>query len=132
MVIQLCCTFLGPSGNTTTFEGVPPGYYNLRVAALANNKEARVYRRVYVPANSNTCSVNLINAGVVVNGNSATVEFLAVGAATSFKCRLDKGCIDTCEYTCSGQSDRLLCYCAVSVKPWLPCIICCLRSCSIA
>ena len=45
---------------------------------------------------SNTCSVNLINAGVVVNGNSATAEFLAVGAATSFKCRLDKGRTDTC------------------------------------
>ena len=116
MVVHLCCTFLGPSGSTTTFEGVPPGYHNLRVTALANKKKARVYRRVYVPANSNTCSVNLINAGLVVNGNSVTVEFLAVGAATSFKCKLDKGETDTCEYTCSGNSDRLWCYCAISVK----------------
>ena len=94
----MCCKFPGPLGNTTTFEGVRPGYYNLRVTALANNKEARVYRRVYVPTNSNTCSVNLINSGVVVNGNSATVEFQAVGAATGFKCRLDNGYFDTCEY----------------------------------
>lgn len=96
----MCCEFLGPPGNTTTFEDVPPGYYNLRVTALTDTEEARFSRKVYVPANSNTCSVNLINAGVVVKDDSATAEFQAVGPATSFRCRMDKGRTDTCEYKC--------------------------------
>ena len=96
----MCCEFLGPPGNTTTFEGVRPGYYNLRVTALTDREEARFSRKVYVPANSNTCSVNLINAGVVVKDDSATAEFQAVGPATSFRCRMDKGRTDTCEYKC--------------------------------
>ena len=96
----MCCEFPGPPGNTTTFEGVPPGYYNLRVTAITDREEARFSRKVYVPRNSNICSVNLINAGVVVNDDSATAEFQAVGAATSFRCRMDKGRTNTCEYKC--------------------------------
>ena len=103
----MCCELPGPPGSTTTFEGVSPGYYNLHVTAQADEEEVTVSWKVYVPADSNTCSVNLINAGVVVNDNSATAEFLAVGTTTSFKCRLDKGRTDTCEYKCLCSARKM-------------------------
>ena len=35
------------------------------------------------------CGVNLINEGVVVEGNNVTAQFIGVGSATSHLCRLD-------------------------------------------
>ena len=48
-------------------------------------------------ANPNMCTVHLINDGVTVNGNTATVEFASVGPATTFQCSLDSQSFSACE-----------------------------------
>ena len=44
-----------------------------------------------------TCTVHLINDGVTVNGNTATVEFASSGPATTFQCSLDNWGFSACE-----------------------------------
>ena len=48
-------------------------------------------------ANPNICTVHLINDGVTVNGNTATVEFASSGPATTFQCSLDGQGFTACE-----------------------------------
>ena len=48
-------------------------------------------------ANPNICTVHLINDGVTVNGNTATVEFASAGPATTFQCSLDSQSFSACE-----------------------------------
>ena len=48
-------------------------------------------------ANPNICTVHLINDGVTVNGNTATVEFASSGPTTSFQCSLDRQSFTACE-----------------------------------
>ena len=48
-------------------------------------------------ANPNICTVHLINDGVTVNGNTATVEFASSGPATTFQCSLDGQGFSACE-----------------------------------
>ena len=43
--------------------------------------------RIVVPSDSDSCSAHLTNHGVTVVGNSATVEFDAVGGKKSFHCK---------------------------------------------
>ena len=102
LILTLIVTvLLGPPGSTTTFQNLLSGYYNLRVTATtADGEEAEVSWKMYIPIASTTCSVNLINAGLVVNGTQATVEFQAVGAATGFKCKVDNGPFDP--YPCKN------------------------------
>lgn len=69
-------------------------------ATTAVGEKAEVSWRVYMPTASTTCSVNLINAGLVVNGAQATIEFQAVGAATGFRCKVDDGPLDPCKNAC--------------------------------
>ena len=100
LITLIVTVLLGPPGSTTTFQNVLSGYYNLRVTATtADGEEAEVSWKMYIPIASTTCSVNLINAGLVVNGTQATVEFQAVGAATGFKCKVDNGPFDPCKNT---------------------------------
>ena len=48
-------------------------------------------------ANPAICTVHLINDGVTVDGDTATVEFTSSGPATSFQCNLDRGDFIPCE-----------------------------------
>ena len=48
-------------------------------------------------ASPNICTVHLINDGVTVNGNTATVEFASSGPTTSFQCSLDRQGFTACE-----------------------------------
>ena len=90
-------TLIGSPGSTTVFQNVPPDTYSLRVTATTGVEEAVVFWKVYVPARSTICSVNLINFGLVVNGTCTTVEFQGVGPISGFSCRLDNGQFDSCE-----------------------------------
>ena len=100
---------LGPPGSTTTFQNVLSGYYNLRVTATtADGEEAEVFWKIYIPIASITCSINLINAGLEVNGTQATVEFQAIGAATGFKCKVDNGPFDPCKNACMQYTIHII------------------------
>ena len=41
--------------------------------------------------------MHLINDGVTVNGDTATVEFAGSGPTTTFRCRLDRQSFSPCE-----------------------------------
>ena len=51
----------------------------------------------FYTANPNICTVHLINDGVTVNRNTATVEFGSSGPATTFQCSLDSRGFSSCE-----------------------------------
>ena len=48
-------------------------------------------------ANPNICTVHLINDGVTVNGDTATVEFAGSEPTTTFRCSLDGQAFSPCE-----------------------------------
>jgi len=79
------------------FQNVPSGWYSLCVTATSDMEEAKVLWKVYVPMTSSTCSVNLINAGLVVDGTTVSMEFRGVGSTSSFTCRLDNRQFSSCE-----------------------------------
>lgn len=56
-------------------------------------------------ANPNICTVHLINDGVTVNGNTATVEFASSGPTTTFQCSLDGQGFSACELVCVRVTD---------------------------
>ena len=89
--------YTGPPGRTTVFQNVPSGLYSLRVTATADMEEEEVIWKVYVPTTSSICSVNPINAGLVVDGASVSMEFRGVGSTSGFTCRLDNGRFSSCE-----------------------------------
>ena len=43
------------------------------------------------------CAINFINDGVVVQGKSVTVQFVNIGSATSYLCRLDTQVFKRCK-----------------------------------
>ena len=45
------------------------------------------------------CAINFINDGVVVQGKSVTVQFVNLGSATSYLCRLDTHVFKRCKYS---------------------------------
>ena len=53
-------------------------------------------------ATHNMCTVHLINNGVTVSGNSATVEFDSTGPSNAFLCSLDFAALIPCEYVGGG------------------------------
>lgn len=57
------------------FQNVPSGFYSLRVTATSDMEKEKVIWKVYVPTTSSTCSVNLINTGLVVDGTAVSMEF---------------------------------------------------------
>ena len=61
------------------FQNVPSGWYSLRVTATSDMEEEKVIWKMYVPITSSICSVNLINAGLVVDGASVSMEFRGWG-----------------------------------------------------
>ena len=79
----------GSSGNVS-FTDLAPGKYVLRVAAT-NSKEDRAIerRRFEISSDPSFCTTHLINGGVTVSGDMATVEFAGTGPAETFRCKLD-------------------------------------------
>jgi len=51
--------------------------------------EAVERRRFEISSDPSFCTTHLINGGVTVRGNTATVEFAGMGPAETFSCRLD-------------------------------------------
>ena len=87
------------SSGSVSFTGLAPGKYVLRVAAT-NSKEDRVIerRRFEISSDPSFCTTHLINGGITVRGNTATVEFAGTGPAEMFRCRLDANTAFTCKY----------------------------------
>ena len=87
------------SSGSVSFTDLAPGRYVLRVAA-ANSKEDRVIerRRFEISSDPSFCTTHLINTGVTVRGDTATVEFTGTGPAETFRCRLDAEPAFTCTY----------------------------------
>ena len=78
------------------FQNIPSGWYSLRVIASSDMETEKVIWKVYV-ATASICSVNLINAGLVVDGTSVSAEFRGVGSTSGFTCRLDHTRFSSCE-----------------------------------
>ena len=89
------------------------------MTATTDDEEVEIFWKMYVPAAPTTCSVNLINAGLVVNGTQATVEFRAAGAATGFSCRVDNGAFETCEFMCIHIKQKVKLIQLKTVWNWL-------------
>ena len=90
--------YTGSSGSTT-FTGIAPGIYRLRIVASAPGyNDSVIRRRVVVPDGSNFCTANLIDDGVVLSGSDLTVHFRGVGPVTGFQCILDRQREFSCEF----------------------------------
>ena len=87
------------SSGSVLFTDLAPGRYVLRVAAT-NSKEDRAIerRRFEISSDPSFCTTHLINTGVTVRGDTATVEFAGTGPAGTFSCRLDAEPAFTCTY----------------------------------
>ena len=79
----------GSSGNVT-FTDLAPGRYVLRVAATNSREDRAIERRSFeISSDPSFCTTHLINGGVTVRGDTATVEFAGTGPAETFRCKLD-------------------------------------------
>ena len=89
---------LGSSGRFERTD-IPPGDYTLRVVAKdPSTGERKVIRRSFRVSGDNTyCTVVLINRGVTVDGNSATVEFRGSGIVSQYACSVDRQEYMPCE-----------------------------------
>ena len=62
----------------------------LRVAATNSREDRAIERRRFeISSDPSFCTTHLINGGVTVNGDMATVEFAGTGPAETFRCKLD-------------------------------------------
>ena len=79
----------GSSGNVS-FTDLAPGRYVLRVAATNSREDRTIERRRFeISSDPSFCTTHLINGGVTVSGDMATVEFAGTGPAETFRCKLD-------------------------------------------
>ncbi len=69
------------------------------MTATADDEEEELSLSLKVPADSQECTVNLINNGVEPSGSDAMVEFAGVGPYTGFTCRLDGEAIPCKEHS---------------------------------
>ena len=89
--------YTGSSGSTT-FTGIAPGIYRLRIVASAPGyNDSVIRRRVVIPHDSNFCAANLIDDGVVLSGSDLIVHFRGVGPVTGFQCIVDRQRKFSCE-----------------------------------
>ena len=101
---RLCSNLRLPShsgsSGSVSFTDLAPGRYVLRVAA-ANSKEDRAIerRRFEISSDPSFCTTHLINGGVTVRGDTATVEFTGTGPTETFRCRLDTEPAFVCKYS---------------------------------
>ena len=78
-------------------EDLAPGTYQLRAIARAGSERALAAVTLTIPEDAETCTVHLINRGVTVSGDTATIEFGGFGRGTGYSCRLDNGPSTPCE-----------------------------------
>ncbi|CAI8033862.1 hypothetical protein GBAR_LOCUS19099, partial [Geodia barretti] len=98
-VQSLVCRLKGGSISTeqdcssghVEFSGLSPALYTLRVVARNDrNDKAFIKTRFEITDDTERCTLHLINGGVSVSGDSATVEFTGRGPAHGYLCYLDK------------------------------------------
>ena len=89
---------VGSSGYVN-FSGLEPGIYILRVVAtnLRPDKEF-IKRRFEITNDTQRCTLHLINDGVTVTGDTATVEFSGRGPVEGYYCRTNREDYYMCEY----------------------------------
>jgi hypothetical protein len=79
------------SGGYVEFSGLSPAVYTLRVVATNRRPDKEFIRsRFEITEDTERCTLHLINGGVSVSGDSATVEFTGRGPAHGYLCYLDK------------------------------------------
>ena len=86
-----CMSFdvTGSSGHAV-FSSLIPGVYTLRVVATNRHPDKEfIKRRFEVTTDAERCTLHLINDGVTVTGDSATVEFTGRGPVKDYHCQLD-------------------------------------------
>ena len=98
--LTLLSTYLGSNG-VFTVSDVSPGRHVIRV--IARSTSGRTIRKilksiVYVPENSESCRPHLINQGLNVIGNNATLEFSSTSSPQGFECILDRVSRGACEF----------------------------------
>ena len=80
----------GSSGHAV-FSSLVPGVYTLRVVATNRHPDKGFIKcRFEVTTDAERCTLHLINDGVTVTGDSATVEFTGRGPVKGYHCQLDK------------------------------------------
>ena len=88
---------VGSNGHAQFFD-LEAGVYVLRVVATNQVPDRELTRRTFEISNDpKHCSTHLINNGVTVVGNNATVEFAGSGPAKGYKCKLDKNDFYPCK-----------------------------------
>ena len=80
----------GSSGRVE-FSGLKEGVYTLKVLATNRKPDKEIIRtRFEVTADPNRCTLHLINNGVTVTADTATVEFSGRGPVEEYWCRVNK------------------------------------------
>ena len=99
----------GSSGNVS-FTDLAPGKYVLRVAATNSREDRAIERRsLEISSDPSFCTTHLINGGVIVSGDMATVEFAGTGPAEKFRCKLDTEAAFACKLKLVLLYTQLLC-----------------------
>ena len=90
------------SNGVFTASDVSPGRHVIRVVArsISGRTIRKILRSiVYVPEDSESCRPHLINRGLNVIGNNATLEFSSTGSPNvTFECILDRVSTEDCEF----------------------------------
>ena len=72
------------------FTNLESGSYVLKIIASNSNVDkATARRRFEINTDPAFCTLHLINRGVTINGNRATVEFIGTEPAETFLCKVD-------------------------------------------
>ena len=88
---------IGSSGQFL-FTNLTSGTYTLKVVASNGQGDRSVERRNLVVSSEPYCAAHLINSGVSVRGNRATIEFTTTDEpAVSFSCTVDNERTFPCE-----------------------------------
>ena len=104
------CIFIthSGSGGYVNYTGLEAGIYILRVVATNRRPDTEfIKRRFEITNDPKRCTVHLINSGVTVTGNNATVEFTGRGPVEGYYCLVDGDEYYECEYTALGVSESL-------------------------
>ena len=78
----------------------------MRAIARSGSERALAAVTFVIPEDDETCTVHLINRGVTVRGDTATIEFggFMIGRVTGYSCQLDSQPSMPCE----NDNDRLV------------------------
>ena len=88
----------GSSGHVV-FSSLIPGVYTLRVVATDQPDKKIIKRRFEVTTDAERCTLHLINDGVTVTGDSATVEFSGGNQMRGYRCQLDRMEFYKCKFS---------------------------------